>query len=202
MAGLLESLSEVSSALQSCNKRSILLIQGLTSAFAATQRKNGLVQTAALLTSVLHSISSLSRSTGGIGLCLLELEIVWVVSTAQAQGLPQGQGVQQPHGESSAAPRSKSAEGIGELQTAFSSNAARVMKVNAHVVLGELIARAIDTIVVVHDADGKVEGKARIVEVVKDEKIDLVGDAEDDDDNRQEDAEDNGSALGRFVMWK
>ena len=154
-SGLLESLSEISSLISSKDapQISIVLIQGLSATIAALYRRSGLVQAAALFSSVLQALRNLGRASHGRCLILVELDVAWGSAYS-----------------SSAADPVK----LASLPSAFSSSRGNVLRMNlGHNVLARLLEGGVDVVVVVHDADGRVDvrrEKRRVVEVVKDER--------------------------------
>jgi len=159
VAGLAESLSEVSSRLahdfepakpsKSPALGSILFIQGISSTLSSAQRRSGLVQALAVLSSVLRTITHISRACPS---CLVLLELDLEVKTKAAAD-----------------------EDSEEIISAFSNLSGRFMRMSPGGPLGRMLEGAADLLVAVHDADGKVKGKKRIAEVVKDRQSGQLG---------------------------
>lgn len=181
--GLLESLSEVSSTLssaqsnkQSPSKRTILLLQGLVPTINALHRRSGLIQTAALLSSILQSIRNIASASHGSCLVLVELDISWTnpntsLTISTSQSLAQS-----------------------TLSTAFTSPTGRMLRINAHSTLASLIESQTDLLIALHDADGRINArreKRRIVEVVRDERP----------YPSQQHQQQGQRALGRWCVW-
>lgn len=184
ISGLLESLAEVSSSLsESPPQRRIVLLQGLTATLATMQRRHGTVQAAAMVTSVGQALRALKRVTGGLCLCLIELDII-------------RKGSGEKDGEDVYAGSEKSREKVsGTLQTAFTAKEAGEMRIDIHPVLRGLVERTMDTIIVVHDAAGKTEGKTKVVEVVRDERM---GEGFENSIAGEE----VRTSLGRWAVWR
>ena len=154
VAGLAESISEVSSRLHNLNsrsetlstsygknpqrmKRQILLLDGLCAALESTQRRSGLVQANALAASLVRSVAHLSRSYPSL-LVLFTLEA------------------------------SRDMRSGDELTSAFSSPGNSICGISPGGMLGRTILAGIDTVILLHGAiDAGLNGDL-IAEVVKD----------------------------------
>jgi len=183
IAGLTESLAEVSTALSLDRPeaesrrqgRRILLVQGLSGCISLTQRRSGLVQTAALLGSVLGGIRGVVRRDAGC-LGLVEVDVLWSSLATGTSG-------------AAASPAVGADSRLMTLDTAFASRTGRVLRVNLNSTLARIVEDGVDVLVVVHDGDGKIDGRGdggKIVEVGGDERADCCGD---------------GSAVGGWAVW-
>jgi hypothetical protein len=155
VAGLAESISEVSSRLHDLNsrsetastshskdpqriKRQILLLDGLCPALESTQRRSGLVQANALAASLVRSVAVLSRSHPSL-LVLFTLEA------------------------------SRDMRSGDELTSAFSSPGNSICGISPSGMLGRTLLAGVDTVVLMHDTvDAGLNDGDLIVEVVKD----------------------------------
>lgn len=155
VAGLAESISEVSSRLHDLNsrsktlstsygkdprrmKRQILLLDGLCPALESTQRRSGLVQANALAVSLVRSVAGLSRSHPSL-LVLFTLEA------------------------------SRDMRSGDELTSAFSSPGNSICGISPGGILSKTILAGIDIVIVLHDTvDAGLNDGDLIVEVVKD----------------------------------
>jgi hypothetical protein len=155
VAGLAESISEVSSYLHDLNnrsetlptsygkdpwriKRQILLLDGLCPALESTQRRSGLVQANALAASLVRSVTVLSRSYPSL-LVLFTLEA------------------------------SRDMRSGAELTSAFSSPGNSICGISPCGMLGRTLLAGIDTVILLHDmVDAGLNDGDLIVEVVKD----------------------------------
>ncbi|KAK5102482.1 hypothetical protein LTR70_000338 [Exophiala xenobiotica] len=188
ISGLSESLSEVLTVLTSpsaTQTKSILLVQGLTGCVNATLRRSGMVQSAALLASVVGAIRDVVRGSGQTCIGFVEMELGWVNPDPSMRA--DGNTNMNP---SHVAPRGTAAalRGTG-LETAFASQTGRITRINLHATLARVVEDGVDVLVAVHDADGKMSarGDKRIAEVVRDERADHAGEA---------------SALGTWAVWE
>lgn len=153
-AGLAEALSEVASRIfeqsqQGHNEavkandrqKDILIIQGLDTTLASTKRRSGLVQTNALLSNLLRTITHLARTYRQL-LVIVEL------------------GVELRDGR---------AEGdAAEVVSAFASDTARKISVTPGGTVGRNLEAGMDLMILIHNAWGKVDTGKQIAEVVKD----------------------------------
>lgn len=155
VAGLTESISEVSSCLHDLNsrsktlstsygkdpqrmKRQILLLDGLCPTLESTQRRSGLVQANALAVSLVRSVAVLSRSHPSL-LVLFTLEA------------------------------SRDMRSGDELTSAFSSPGNSICGISPGGILSKTILAGIDNVIVLHDTvDAGLNDGDLIVEVVKD----------------------------------
>jgi len=192
ISGLSESLSEVLTVLTSpsataTQTKSILLIQGLPGCVNTTLRRSGMVQSAALLASVVGAIRDVVRGSGETCIGFVEMELGWVNPDPGMRA--DGNTNTNP---SHVAPRGPAAaqRGVG-LATAFASQTGRIMRLNLHATLAWVVEEGVDVLVAVHDADGKMSaphgGDKRIAEVVRDERADHAGEA---------------SAVGTWAVWE
>ena len=155
VAGLAESISEVSSRLHDQNsrsetlstshgkdprrmKRQILLLDGLCPALESTQRRSGLVQANALAASLVRSVAHLSRSYP-----LLLVLFILEASRDMRSG--------------------------DELTSAFSSPGNSIRGISPGGMLGRTLLAGIDTVILLHDTvDAGLNDGDLIAEVVKD----------------------------------
>ena len=155
VAGLAESISEVSSRLHDQNSRSetlstshskdpqrmrrqILLLDGLCPALESTQRRSGLVQANALAASIVRSVAHLSRS----------YPLLLVLFILQA---------------------SRDMRSGDELTSAFSSPGNSICGISPGGMLGRTLLAGIDTVLLLHDTvDAGLNDGDLIAEVVKD----------------------------------
>jgi hypothetical protein len=152
VAGLAESISEVSSCLHDLKshsetrsakdswgvKRQILLLDGLCAALESTQRRSGPVQANAMAASLVRSVAHLSRSYPLL-LVLLILEA------------------------------SRDMRSGDELTSAFSSPGNGICGISPGGMLGRTLLAGIDTVILLHDTvDGGLNNGDVIAEVVKD----------------------------------
>jgi hypothetical protein len=155
VAGLAESISEVSSRLHDQNsrsetlstshgkdpwrmKRQILLLDGLCPALESTQRRSGLVQANALAASLVRSVAHLSRS----------YPLLLVLFLLEA---------------------SRDVRSGDELTSAFSSLGNSICGISPGGMLGRTLLAGIDTVILLHDTvDAGLNDGDLIAEVVKD----------------------------------
>lgn len=89
-----------------------------------------------------------------------------------------------------------------EDETAATTRKGNVEVDIVYPVLRTLVDRALDVLVLVHDAGGRVEGRKRVaVEVVKDERVGVAC-SSDGNGNGDSVGEDGSSALGRWAVWQ
>lgn len=203
VSGLSESLSEVLTVLTSPSSspqktKSILLVQGLTGCVNATLRRSGMVQSAALLAGAVGVIRDVVRCSGAMCIGFVEVELgrvnlnpnPSVNANANANASVAGSTSTSHVHARNAAP---AVGGIG-IETAFASQTGRTLRVNLNPTLARVVEEAVDVLVAVHDADGKIDARAdrdrdtkRIAEVVRDERADHAGE---------------GSAVGAWAVWE
>jgi len=172
MAGLSEALAEIrpSPSAQHTNTntkgKTVLLVQGLTATVNATLRRSGVVTSAALAAGVVGAIRDVVR--GGTCIGLVEVEAGWTAA--------------------------RDASASSAVATAFAAGSGRVLSGTGLVsaALWRVVLAGMDVVVVVHDADGRVDGRGDgkrvgIVEVGRDERVDHAGEA---------------SALGAWAVWE
>lgn len=189
LAGLLEGVSEVNDNIyqnsqtiprpdfqrpghetqRSHDIHHIVLIQGAVPILSATQRRNGLVQTNALLAGLIRNLTQLSRLPGGI-LVLVEVP------------LEIHRGVSDPKSKDHA----KSARGQYdvEIYSAFSGPNGEDLRLSGgNSIVSQTLVNSFDCLVLVHDAfsrggysTGERNGKSNmIVEVGKDRVGNMTG---------------------------
>lgn len=169
-AGLSEALAEIhpppspQTTSTKAKAKTILLVQGLPATVNATLRRSGLATSAALAAGVGGAIRAVVRG-GRMCIGLVQVEAGW------------------------AAPRDGRA-----MATAFAAASGRVLGATGVVsaALWRVVLAGMDVLVVVHDADGRVDGRGDkkdigVVEVVRDERVDCAGGA---------------SAAGAWAVWE
>ncbi|KAK5072039.1 hypothetical protein LTR51_006523 [Lithohypha guttulata] len=173
-AGLLESLSEVSSILNSQARqprRTIISIQGTTQTINHLQRRSGLVQAAALLSSAMYTLRNITRASRGLCLAVVEVDVSWGNPTAVASTANPAVNVSM---NTAPSPSNVPLVKVSPLQTAFSSSTGKVLRIDLSNALTRVVEGEVDVFLVVHDADGKIDVRReerRILEVVKDERL-------------------------------
>lgn len=214
ISGLVESISEVLGViqLQAPPRRSIVLVQGLTSTVSTTHRRSGTLQTAALLSSIMQGLGNVARTSHGLGLVLLEVDLVWdggvgvntsvnnntTPDTRLAQNTPTA-------GLSTTMPPTT-------LKTAFSSHSGRHLRINTPAVFTRLIEDGTDVFVAVHDAEGRTakDKGQRIVECVRDERgyeynnedVDVDIDSNSSHvENEEVDGKGGFNGFGSWAVW-
>jgi len=188
ISGLSESLSEVFTAVTSqfveSSWKTIVVVQGLTTCVNATQRRSGILQTTTLLSSVLQSMRNVVRSSGGMCVGLLEVDIAWTSMNFNSIGRHTTVTVGNPSPTAS-----DQDQVVRGLDTAFSSKTGKILKISTSATLSRIVEEGVDVLVAVHDADGRIDARnetRRIVEVVRDERADHTGEE---------------SALGLWAVW-
>lgn len=143
IAGLSESVSEVFGALSSQGsgsdgrKRAIVLIQGLSSCIGVTQRRSGIVQTAAVVSSILQSVRNVVHGSGGMCLGLVEVEVGWVGGTVDSTA-------QATLWDTAVSRAVRQDTGVKGFDTAFASNAGRVLRINMNSILSRIVEEGVE----------------------------------------------------------
>ena len=155
-----------------------------------------MVQSAALLAGAVGVIRDVVRCSGAMCIGFVEVELGRVNPNpnpsvnANANASVAGSTSTSHVHARNAAP---AVGGIG-IETAFASQTGRTLRVNLNPTLARVVEEAVDVLVAVHDADGKIDARAdrdrdtkRIAEVVRDERADHAGE---------------GSAVGAWAVWE
>jgi len=165
-------------------------------------RRNGVLQTAALLEAVGRGVRAVVQEGGGLCLCILESGFWWGGDGAMLAGVHES-GLQTAFTAPTATRGPADGNGSGggggrALSVNINGNSNANGSGVGQDVLSRLVETMMDTVVVIHThMEGNEEGrKASVVEVVKDERTDIDINADANADGR------HGSALARWVIWQ